>query len=119
MRERNTEGFLILKKKRERESFLFLLLACDSERKLAKMAAKEEDGNVKADGDPAKQRERDQLLEEIFSNHLLSPGFFLFRSSSSSFTMLFRYLCIYLVHFLQDHSVFASELSLLVHQVDF
>ncbi|KAF8092962.1 hypothetical protein N665_0395s0025 [Sinapis alba] len=37
------------------------------------MAAKEEDGNVKADGDPAKQRERDQLLEEIFSNHLLSP----------------------------------------------
>ncbi|KAL0693325.1 hypothetical protein Bca4012_060505 [Brassica carinata] len=70
------EGFLILKKKREnereRESFLFLLLACDCERKLAKMAAKDEDGNVNDDGDLAETRETDQMLEEIYSNRLLS-----------------------------------------------
>lgn len=99
---------------------MFLLLACDCERKLGKMAAKDEDGNVNDDGKES-------------SNHLLSQGFFLFRSSSSSFTMLFRDLCIYLVLFMQDRSVFSfcvfnisiecfaslSYIFACLHQVDF
>lgn len=69
------------------------------------MAAKEEDGNVNADGNLAEAGEMDELLQEI-SDVLRSQGFFLF------FRLLLRQ-CIYLVCFLcvqYPSNVFASEL---------
>ena len=63
------------------------------------MAAKEEDGNVNADGNLAEAGEMDELLQAI-SDVLRSQGFSLF------FRLLILRLCIYLVHLLQDRYVF-------------